>query len=225
MLTPNRRQFLVSGVAAATAAVAGCTSEGSSTAEPADFGTIAAETPSTEDQPLSPPVAGSPDADVTVMAFEDYACPHCQTYSLEVFPELAIDYLQDGQIRYEFRDFPLPVADPESMQAASAARAVQASAGPQAYFEFAERLFVNQSELGPSLYEEAAQAVDVDPTAVTRAASDQEYQPTTDRDKQFGEDRDVSGTPVVFVDGSRVEWGDAIAYDPVRAAIESALDS
>lgn len=225
-MTRLRRRDVLAGGVALTALTAGCLSGGSDTqgtVEPGtpEFGTIAgSETPSAG-QSLSVPVAGDPDADVTVSSYEDYACPHCATYSVEVFPQLATAYLEPGTVRYEFRDFPIPVDETVSWQAASAARAVQAAAGPQAFFVYAERLFRNQSDLDPSAYATLTDGLAVDGETVRQAATDRRYDETVRADRQQGLDRGVQGTPMVFVNGDPVEWQE-IAYDPVREAIEAA---
>jgi len=219
-MNPSRRRLLA-GVAGGLAGTAGCLSGGASTADAPEIGTVAdSETP-TGGQPLPPPVAGDPDAEVTVAVFEDYACPHCATYSTEVFPKVAENHLVNDDVRYEFHDLPIPVDEQVSWQAASAARAVQAAAGPQDYYVYSERLFANQDSLGPEQYAALTEGLDVDGDTVRSAATDESYRPTVTADRQRGIDRGVEGTPTVFVDGSRVEWQE-IAYEPIRDAIESA---
>lgn len=224
MTTWSRRAFLA-GTAALATTTAGClgggSGNGSGAGEPPEIGTIADSSPPSGDQPLPTPVAGDPDADVTVAVFEDYACPHCATYSLEVFPQVAADYLETDEIRYEFHDFPIPVDEQVSWQAASAARAVQAAAGTQAFYVYSERLFANQSSLGPDTYASLAEGLDVDADTVRTAATERRYDETVEAAKQAGLDRGVQGTPTVFVDGEPVQWSE-IAYEPVRDAIERA---
>jgi len=221
MRTPTRREFVAGGVALA-AATAGCLG-GDSGSESTELGAIAESTTPTGGQPLPSPVAGDPDADVTVAAFEDYACPHCGTYSLEVFPQLAADYLETDQVRYEFHDFPIPVDQRDSWQAANAARTVQAEAGNQAYFRYSERLFRNQDSLGSETYGSQADGLGVAAETVRTGATERRYDETVSADRALGVDRGVQGTPAIFVDGAPVEWQE-IAYDPVKEAIEAARE-
>jgi protein-disulfide isomerase len=214
----SRRTFIAGGLALATGC-AGCLSGGDESTPSAELGTIAESSTPESERPLPSPVAGDPDADVTVAAFEDYACPHCATYSLQVFPQLASEYLEPGTVRYEFHDFPIPVDETVSWQAANSARAVQAAAGPQAYFEFSEALFANQSSLGPDMYASLADDVGVDGSAVRDAATSRTYDPTVRGDRQRGVDRGVSGTPTVFVDGNEVTEA---TYDAISTAIDDA---
>lgn len=212
----TRRGFLAATVGTA-GAIAGC-SGGGSQSEPT--GSVETSTP-VPGQPLSTPVAGDPDADVTVAVYEDYACPHCATYSESVYPEIRDDYLSDGTIRYEFHDFPIPVDETVSWQAASAARAVQDGVGDAAYFTYSKRLFENQDRLGPDVYAELTDGIDVDGETVRTAAMDELYRPTVSGDREAGIDRGVQGTPTVFVNEESVEWSE-ISYEPVQSAIEAA---
>ncbi|WP_276272003.1 DsbA family protein [Haloarcula litorea] len=215
MSSHSRRAFLTSGLAA-VAATAGCLGGPSS-----DAGGSAV--PTAEGQPLPAPVAGDPDADVTVAVFEDYACPHCATYSLQVYPEVAADFLADGLVRYEFHDLPIPVDATASWQAANAARSVQAQAGDEAYFTYSKRLFENQDGLGPDAYADLTDGLDAEGDEVRRAATGRIYDPTIEADRQAAMDRGIQATPTVLVDGESVEWSE-VAYPPVRDAIEAARD-
>lgn len=216
-MTRFTRRGLLAATVGAVGAMAGC-SGGSSESE----STGATETPTPlPGQPLSTPVAGDPEADVTVAVYEDYACPHCATYSESVFPQLRDDYLADGTVRYEHHDFPIPVDETVSWQAASAARAVQDNVGDGAFFTYSKRLFANQNQLGPDTYADLTEGLDVDGETVRAAATGELYRPTVSGDREAGIDRGVQGTPAVFVNDEQVEWSE-IAYEPVQSAIESA---
>jgi protein-disulfide isomerase len=50
---------------------------------------------------------------VPVVEYGSLTCPHCATFSREIFPELKKDYIDTGKVRYIFREFsrnPLDVA-------------------------------------------------------------------------------------------------------------------
>jgi protein-disulfide isomerase len=235
----TRRGFLAATGAVSLAALAGCgggssetetTPAGGDGTTPAggDGTTTTSEMETTTTDPtttagggtLSAPALGPEDAGVTVMSFEDYACPHCKTYSLDVFPEIKSQFVDAGQIRYEFHDLPIPVADPASYTAANAARAVQDTVGDEAYFSFSKGLFENQGDLGPDLYGTLASDVGADPGTVRTAAAERRYQETVQADRQRGVEMGVQGTPAIFVDGTLVE---GYSLDRVTGAIEDAL--
>lgn len=54
-------------------------------------------------------ILGNPDAPVTIVAFEDFLCPHCQTYQPEL-KQFFADHVATGEARFEFRM--LPSVDP-----------------------------------------------------------------------------------------------------------------
>jgi protein-disulfide isomerase len=51
-------------------------------------------------------ILGSPDAIITIVAFEDFLCPHCQSYQPEL-RQFIEEYVATGQARFEFRMLPI----------------------------------------------------------------------------------------------------------------------
>ena len=44
-------------------------------------------------------------SDVPVVEYGSLTCPHCATFSREIFPELKKDYIDTGKVRFIFREF------------------------------------------------------------------------------------------------------------------------
>ena len=168
---------------------------------------------------LPAPVAGDPEADVTVKAFEDFSCPHCRAYSLDVFPKVREKYIATEKIRYEFHDFPIPVNQKWSWAAASAARSVQDRVDDAAFYDFAHALFENQGDYSMSLIEDLAGDTEAAPCAVRAAAANETYRPVLEADREAGLNMGVEATPSVFVDGQAVEH----SFSKIESAIESKL--
>lgn len=207
---PSRRDVLSMASAGAVASVAGCLGGSGSTKETVES--------------LPTPVQGDPDAAVTVAVFEDFACPHCRAYAVDVHPRVVTDYVDPGTIRYEHHDFPIPVHDRWSWEAPGAARAIQDTVGDEAFFSFTKRLFEDGwgsdgMAYSESLLREAADAVGGDPDTVVSAANQDRYRPVLEADREAGTDRGVRGTPAVFVNGEQLEAPD---YQTIASAIESA---
>ncbi|MXR52885.1 thioredoxin domain-containing protein [Halovenus sp. WSH3] len=204
----SRRGFVTALTAGAVGALAGCLSNGRDPGEQAPG------------QPLAVPTKGDPEADITVRAYEDIACPHCATYQTTVVPEIEREYLDPGTVRYEFYDMVLPVDKQVSWEGANAARSVQDHAGEEAFWQYLDALFENQSELGPDTYQELAAELDVDGETVRTDATEQAYDETVSHYTSEAEDNGVNSTPTVVVNGTTVEWGEEIAVQPVAEAIE-----
>lgn len=209
----RRRRFLAGSAASVSLAVAGCLGGGGQQ-ETLDVPTSATGTERGDTLPA--PVLGDPAAAVTVLVFEDFACPHCRDYALDVAPEVVSEYADPGDIRYEYHDFPIPVDEQVSWDAACAARAVQAVDGDEAFFEYANALFENQSNLGPDTYERLASELGLDGEAIRRSAVERTHRPTVEADRAFAERVGVRGTPTVAVNGAVVR--------PTVSAISTAID-
>jgi protein-disulfide isomerase len=201
----TRRQYLV-GTASASAVLAGCLGD-SESPDPESF--------DTGDRPA----LGPSDAPVTVVTFEDFACPHCQRFHLQEFPPLFEQYIQSGDVRYLHADFPIPVHDTWSYAVPSAAWAVFEASGNQAFWEFTTAIFTRQAEYSYDVIAQVAEEVaGVGNTARTAAETD-EYRDRVEDDLEQGDSWGVSSTPTVFVDSEEV---DATA-DAIGAAIEQEL--
>jgi protein-disulfide isomerase len=173
----------------------------------------------------SVPVRGDPEAAVTLEVYEDLGCPHCRDYAQNGFPELEDGYIEEGQIRYEHRDF--VVTGPEAAQAASAAREVLARHGTDAFWSFVDAVFADQARLrseGSTVLGELAADLDFDADAVETAGADRTHQSVVERDKARGLDAGVTGTPSFVVDGELVDTGDARSMSERVEAVSDALD-
>ncbi|MXY36674.1 MAG: thioredoxin domain-containing protein [Dehalococcoidia bacterium] len=84
---------------------------------------------------------GSDDAPVKLVQFEDFQCPHCLTYTLNIEPFLVEEFVKAGLLQIEFRHY--PVVGRESVTAAVAS---ECAAEQNRMFEYANRLFAKQAE-------------------------------------------------------------------------------
>jgi len=209
----TRRAYLGTVAGVGLGAAAGCLGGSSDGAN----GCTIEDEPTVSELPTPTLGASDGDADVTVAAFEDFSCPHCATYSLEVFPEIRSEYAESGVIRYEHHDFPIPVDERWSWQAASAARGVQDEADDEAFFEYAHALFENQDDYSAGLITDLADDVGAPGCAIQADAVNETYRPVVEADRQRAVDRGAQGTPAVFVEGRSV----SPTYDAIASAIEA----
>jgi len=221
----TRRELLAAGGALAVGALAGCSGalgNGSASGSTSS----ASQTSIEKVQSLPTPVRGDPKASVTVMVFEDYACPHCAHYATEIEPDIVKNYTKPGKIRYEHHDFPIPVSKRWSWAGGNAARAVQDGQGDSAFFSYTHTLFANQSKYvnaGSSGYDylgSAASGVGADASTVIAAAKNGTYDPVLKTDRKKGLKMGLRGTPTVYVNGKATN---GYGYDTVSAAIDKAL--
>ena len=84
-------------------------------------------------------VMGSPDAPVTLVEYASFTCGFCASFHGETLPEIKSRYVDSGQVRFIFRDFPL---DGLSLRAGMLARCVEGVD----YFAVVDELFANQRQ-------------------------------------------------------------------------------
>jgi protein-disulfide isomerase len=215
----TRRAYLAAtgAVAVGTVGLAGCLGGGSS---------AAAETSHscelTEPDPISElpqPTIGSDDASITVELFEDFACPHCATFVLNDLGRLESEYA-GSDVRFERYDF-LVVNSDWNEPVANAARSVQDELGDEAFFEFANVAYENQSDYSWQVIGDLAEEVGADPCQVLSDASNGTYQQVIEANGNRAQELGISGTPGARVDGTVLDV--AASYDAISAAIENAL--
>jgi protein-disulfide isomerase len=209
----TRRDYLAAVAAGGAVGVAGCLGGGGG----GPAGCDPTDEPAVSE--LAAPVIGDPNASVTVLAFEDYACPHCATYSLEEFPTVRSEYVDPGDVRYEFRDFPIPVSEKWSWEVASAARGVQDEVDAEAFFEFAHGAFESQGDFSYETIRSLAEEAGAPACAVVNDAANETYRPVVEADRQLALDSGAQGTPAVYVDGQLVQP----TAERIGAAIDAAL--
>lgn len=90
-------------------------------------------------------VLGNDDAPVTIVEYASFTCPHCASFHNETMPLLKERYIDTGQVRFVFRDFPL---NEPALRAGMMARCVP----EEQYFNVVDVVFstLNQWSSGPN---------------------------------------------------------------------------
>ena len=87
------------------------------------------------------PVLGDANALITIVEFSDYECPFCQQAFLQTYPLIKSNYINSGQVKIVFRDFPITSRHPKAMDMAMAANCAKSLGGDSKYFEYHDKLF------------------------------------------------------------------------------------
>jgi protein-disulfide isomerase len=114
-----------------------------------------------------------------------------------VEPKLYKEYVKDGTLRIEWRDF--PYRGQESVDAAVAARAAQAQGG---FWEYHDLLYESQfSGFGDENLIALAERAGLDTRRFERDYENARYEPLVRADFRKGLDAGVNGTPTFFING------------------------
>ena len=193
----NRRKFLSTASVLSGLSVAGCLSN------------------ETVDE-LPKVYEGSPDAEVTLVSFEDYSCPHCRDFALTQYPNEVQPYIEENDVLYIRKDF--PVVNNISWRSGQFARAVQYyydeyregdfSGVPNAYWKVHDMLYENQKAVMNSPSDEYSEILESlsngDSESVLSDTSNGTFRPVVASDKNDGEEIGVSSTPTILLNGNKI---------------------
>ena len=82
---------------------------------------------------------GNPEAEVTVIEYASFTCPHCATFHQNTFKELKTDYIDTGKINFIYREV---YFDRFGLWAGMVARC----GGPERYFGITDLIYFGQRE-------------------------------------------------------------------------------
>lgn len=171
---------------------------------------------------------GEPDAPVLIEVWEDFQCPACRSYSQEIEPLIAENFVATGKVRYVFRQYPFiddQVVTNESDQAANAS---MCAAEQGAFWDYHDMLFANwdgenDGAFSDKRLEVFAESLGLDMGAFTDCFRSNRYESEINQDLADGNRAGVSGTPSVFVNGQQLTPGYVPGYDEIAAAVNAAL--
>ncbi|MGI9626620.1 MAG: DsbA family protein [Longimicrobiales bacterium] len=145
-------------------------------------------------------VYGDPNAPITIMEFGDYQCPACGFFGTAVKPQIDLAYIETGQAKLVFHDFPLE-GHPHSFVAARAARC----AGDQdQYFAYHDAIFRNQESWSPKPnaagdFVEYAADLGLDEGEFRSCLESDRHSDVVSANKRLGELMGVNSTPTLLV--------------------------
>lgn len=160
-------------------------------------------------------VRGESNALVTLVEFSDFQCSFCNLFHPTIIQIL--DEYPDS-VRWVYKHFPLDVIHP---QARPAAEASECAAEQNKFWEFADALFENQSQLSSEYYSKLAAGLDLNVDTFNECVSNRKYKDRVEADYQLGIQLGVRGTPASFINGELLVG--AIPYSSLQSAIEKAL--
>ena len=144
-------------------------------------------------------VRGPADAPVTVLEYGDFECPYCRGAFRDV--RLLVDQ-HPAEIRFIFRNFPIPELHPHAEQAAEAAEAAGAQGN---YWAMHDLLLQPYSHLDVDSLVTYAEVIGLNIPRFRRDLTERAYAARIGRDIEEGTRNGVNATPKFYVDGQRVD--------------------
>ena len=98
------------------------------------------------------PIIGDPNAPITIIEFSDFQCPFCARFHAQTLPLLIDEYIDKGQVKLVYRDFPLQNIHPNAVPAAVAAECANEQ---NSFKPMHDILFDNQAQWSNTSIEDA----------------------------------------------------------------------
>ncbi len=152
-------------------------------------------------EPADPMARGDVDAPVVMIAYSEFQCPFCGKFARDTEPALVEEYVQDGTLRIEWRDF--PYLGEESLVAARGGRA---AARQDMFWEFQEAMYADQLPPNSGRLDEAylvsvAQESGLDVAQFREDLDRADLDRGVQQDFAEGQAIGVTGTPTFVVNG------------------------
>lgn len=160
---------------------------------------------------------GPEDAPLVLVEYGDYECPHCGS------AHPVVKHVQRAladELRFVFRNFPLATVHPHAM---NAARAAEAAALQERFWQMHDTLFENQDALDDEslLAYAAALGLDLETFAQDMLSRDVERRILSDL--EGGARSGVNGTPTFFINGFRFDGDWSRSLLPTLQALRAEL--
>ena len=176
------------------------------------------------------PVIGKLNAPVTIIEFSDFQCPFCAKFHLETLPLIMNEYINEGQVKLVFRDFPIQSIHPNALPASLAAEC----ANEQGKFkEMHDVLFENQKEWNKQsidnviiTFNQYASGMGLDGNTFDSCLKNGKYVEEIQKDLNDGRTYGISGTPGFFVGNDQIgfiELKGAQPFENFKKVIDNQL--
>ena len=176
------------------------------------------------------PIIGNPDAPITIIEFSDFQCPFCARFHIQTLPTIMEEYIEKGDVKLVFRDFPLQSIHPNAVPASVAAEC----ANEQGKFkEMHDILFERQNEWSNletvyaiELFNQYSEQINLEQEQFTSCLSTAKYVKEIQNDLNDGRTYGITGTPGFFIGNQEigfVELKGAQPFESFKKVIDSQL--
>jgi len=176
------------------------------------------------------PIIGNPDAPITIIEFSDFQCPFCARFHIQTLPTIMEEYIEKGDVKLVFRDFPLQNIHPNAVPASVAAEC----ANEQGKFkQMHDILFERQNEWSNletvyaiDLFNQYSKQINLEQEQFTSCLSTGKYVKEIQNDLNEGRTYGITGTPGFFIGNQEigfVELKGAQPFESFKKVIDGQL--
>ena len=160
-------------------------------------------------------IRGNKNASVNIIEFSDFQCPYCSSFH-KTMQQVMKNYPDD--VKWVYKHFPLDSIHPYARKAAEAS---ECAAEQDKFWEYADKLFDNQSSINQNYFSKAAGEIGLNTNQFDKCLDSGKYKSRVDADYQQGIKAGVRGTPGNFINGQSVPG--ALPYEQMESIIDNLL--
>lgn len=169
----------------------------------------------------NPWVNGNPKAKVVLLEYSDFQCPACASWQQVI--ELILNKF-DGQLRFEFRHFPLESIHDKAFRAALA---VEAAGRQGKFWQMHDLLFKNQDKWSENIgiegtIKQYARDLGLNVDLFTRDFKDPQIKKIVKSDIDLGNKLRITGTPTLFLNNKEIKPKSVEDFENI---IQNAIDA
>jgi len=176
------------------------------------------------------PIIGKPNAPITIIEFSDFQCPFCAKFHVETLPSIMNEYIDKGQVKLVFRDFPIQSIHPNALPASVASEC----ANEQGKFkEMHDKLFENQKKWSNqrldnvmNTFSQYALQIGLEAEKFDSCLKNGKYVEEIQKDLEDGRTYGITGTPGFFVGNDQIgfiELKGAQPFENFKRVIDNQL--
>ncbi len=147
------------------------------------------------------PFKGAEDAPVTIVEYSDFECPFCGRFYRNTLKELESRYIESGQVKLVYKNFPLQSMHDRAMPAAIAGECVFRQ-GNDLFWNFHDLVFENQNNLTDAALKGYARQAGADMDSFTSCYENENTKSEVEQDLKEGSQSGITGTPGFVVGNS-----------------------
>jgi len=166
-------------------------------------------------------VSGDEFAQIELVEYGDYECPHCG----HAYPIVKDIQQQLGSgIRFAFRNFPLRKIHPHAF---SAAVATEAAGLQHKFWEMHDIIFENQGNLSIENILQLADEIDLDPDRINMDMRHKDLIDKVEKDFDSGIRSGVNSTPTFYINGEKFtgDWQNGELLQTLKNLLTSIIFS
>jgi protein-disulfide isomerase len=170
---------------------------------------------------------GETNAPATIDIFEDFQCPACQRFTENTEPLIIENLVATGNARYVFHHYPFLDGNSvgSSGESDQAANASMCANEQDKFWDMHGILYANwngenQGAFSNRRLQAMAESLGLDMDAFNSCFSAKKYEAEIQADFDLGGQMGVSGTPTVFVNGTRIGQANQVpSYQEIADAV------